>query len=79
MKSTLFKIFFIFIFIFIESCNNPNPNFVDGQNDDGDVIVDVPRTADDVRNDFQNLDDLTHKEMEYRGQQIDPTWSGLHQ
>lgn len=44
------------IFVLNESCNTPNPNFVDGQNDDGVDIIDLPRTADDVRNDFQNLD-----------------------
>ena len=45
-----------FLLLFILSCNSPNPNFIDDQNDDGNVIIDLPRTADDVRNDFQNFD-----------------------
>lgn len=48
--------YLLLLFLIILSCNSPNPNFVDDQNDDGDVIIDLPRTADDVRNDFQDFD-----------------------
>lgn len=49
-------IIFILIFILNSSCNNPNPNFVDGLNNNGEETENSPRTADDVRSDFQNFD-----------------------
>jgi len=43
----------VLLFASVISCNKPNSNFVDPQNDDD--VVELPRTADDVREDFQNL------------------------
>jgi predicted peptidase len=51
------KYFLIILILFsLQNCNKPNVNFLDPQNDDENVVVESPRTADDVRVDFQNFD-----------------------
>lgn len=56
MKSVTVRCFILLFLFNFFSCNNDNPNLTESQMGDDIIDIDEPRTADDVRADFANID-----------------------
>jgi len=54
MKYSLLRFLFFLLLINLVGCNNDNPNLTDQQLDDNET--NMPRTAEDVKTDFANID-----------------------